>query len=157
MTRPGEQRDGSYGSIEERWRDQVRKTERDVYGAESVPSAGSPQAAAARPLDAEAILAAAERFTWAVAPLSERHWPLSTSREFLDVALRAVKDDEREGYVARLEAFVERHRARLEELLRAYGPGSKPASHGRNALVGQPESLVICERMESNPFLNRSQ
>ncbi|MFD7206287.1 hypothetical protein [Streptomyces sp. NPDC059893] len=52
-------------------------------------------------------------------------------------------NEERAGYIKRLEAFVEEHRDRLEELLRAYGPGSRPASHGRYALVGQPETLVI--------------
>ncbi len=33
-----------------------------------------------------------------------------------------------------------------------HGPDSEPASHGRYALVGQPETLVIVERMESAPF-----
>lgn len=50
-----------------------------------------------------------------------------TGRFFLDVALSAVCTEEREGYTARLEVFLEHHRARLEELLRAYGPGSRPA------------------------------
>lgn len=54
-------------------------------------------------------------------------------------------------------AFVEQHRARLEEILHTHGPGSRPASHGRYALIGQPETLVILERMESAPFLLRSQ
>ncbi|MER6687442.1 hypothetical protein [Streptomyces olivaceoviridis] len=49
------------------------------------------------------------------------------------------------------------HRARLEELLRAYGPGSRPASRGRYALIEQPETLVILERMETNPFGLRGQ
>jgi hypothetical protein len=35
----------------------------------------------------------------------------------------------------------------------AAGPGSAPAEHGRYALVGQPESLIICERFESAPLL----
>ncbi len=48
-----------------------------------------------------------------------------------------------------LEAFVEQHRARLKERPRAYGPGSRPASHGRYALVGQRETAVILERMET--------
>lgn len=41
------------------------------------------------------------------------------------------------------------------DLLRTYGPGSRPASHGRYALIGQPETLVILERMEAAPFLLR--
>lgn len=69
------------------------------------------------------------------------------------MALSAVRGDDRDSYLQRLEAFADRHRERLEELLRAYGPGSVPAEHGRCALVGQPESLVICERLESAPFL----
>jgi len=64
-----------------------------------------------------------------------------------------VGEEERDGYVQRLEAFAERHRERLAELLRAYGPGSAPAAHGRYALVGQPEALVICERMETARLL----
>ncbi|MFC7924809.1 hypothetical protein [Streptomyces cinereoruber] len=45
----------------------------------------------------------------------------------------------------------------MEELLRVYGPGSAPAAHGWYALIGQPETLVILERMENAPFLLRSQ
>ncbi|HBF85878.1 MAG TPA: hypothetical protein DD420_39965 [Streptomyces sp.] len=106
-------------------------------------------------LDAKDVLAAAERFTWAVAAPGVRHWP--DGSDFLDVALSAVRPEEREGYIERLEAFVEQHRPRLEEMLRTHGPGSKPASHGRYALIGQPETLVIVERMESAPFLLRGQ
>ncbi|MCL7496087.1 hypothetical protein M8I34_32485 [Streptomyces sp. MCA2] len=112
-------------------------------------------APAPAPLYARRILAVAEGFAWAIAAPGERHWP--DGGEFLDVALRAVRPEEREGYSERLTAFVEQHRARLEELLRAYGPGSRPASHGRYALVGQPETLVILERMETNPFGLRSE
>ncbi|MFE6156341.1 hypothetical protein [Streptomyces sp. NPDC057889] len=36
--------------------------------------------------------------------MSERRWPPSASREFLDVALRAVTDDEPDGYVALLRS-----------------------------------------------------
>ncbi|MFF8786675.1 hypothetical protein [Streptomyces sp. NPDC015125] len=116
--------------------------------------AEAPAPAAAPQPEAKDVLAAAERFPWALAALGERHWPAG---EFLDVALSAVRDKEREGYTERLETFVKQHRARLEELLRAYGPGSKPASHGRYALVGQPETLAILERMETNPFGLRAQ
>ncbi|MCZ4125448.1 hypothetical protein [Streptomyces sp. H39-S7] len=71
------------------------------------------------------------------------------------MALSAVREDEQDGYAQRLEAFAERHRERLEELVRAYGPGSRPAEYGRYLLVSQPESLIICERMESAPLLLR--
>ncbi|MGW2108029.1 hypothetical protein [Streptomyces sp. NPDC001948] len=113
-----------------------------------------PAPASAPPLYAKRVLAVAEGFAWAVAAPDERHWP---DGEFLDVALSAVRTEEREGYIERLEAFVEQHRARLEELLRACGPGSRPASHGRYALIGQPETLVVLERMEANPFGLRGQ
>ncbi|MFD3565976.1 hypothetical protein [Streptomyces sp. NPDC058667] len=75
----------------------------------------------------------------------------------MDVAQSAVHPEERKGYIERLAAFVEQHRARLEEMLPTHGPGSKPASHGRYALVGQPETLVILERMKAAPFLLRGQ
>ncbi|GLF98237.1 hypothetical protein [Streptomyces yaizuensis] len=111
-------------------------------------------APAPAPLYARRVLAVAEGFPWAVAAPGTRHWP---DGEFLTVALSAVRTEEREGYIKRLEEFVEQRRARLEELLRAYGPGSRPASRGRYALVGQPETLVIVERMEANPFGLRGQ
>ncbi|WP_372412811.1 hypothetical protein [Streptomyces luteireticuli] len=105
-------------------------------------------------LDEGEVLAAAEQFPWALAAPGERHWP---DGEFLDVALRAVRPEEREGYIEHLKVFVEQHRARLEEMLCGWGPGSKPAQFGRYALVGQPETLVILERMETNPFGLRGQ
>ncbi|MFE9804240.1 hypothetical protein ACWC98_35710 [Streptomyces goshikiensis] len=49
---------------------------------------------------------------WALAAPGERHWP---DGEFLNVALSAVRTEEREGYIEHLEVFVEQHRARLEE------------------------------------------
>ncbi|MFF7342052.1 hypothetical protein ACFZAT_32710 [Streptomyces sp. NPDC008163] len=121
--------------------------------APQATTADEPVPAPVPPLEATDVLAAAERFPWAVAAPGTRHWP--DGSDFLDAALSAVANDERAGYIERLEAFVEDHRARLEELLRAYGPGSRPASHGRYALVGQPETLVILERMEAAPFLLR--
>ncbi|MFD7678453.1 hypothetical protein [Streptomyces sp. NPDC060187] len=71
--------------------------------------------------------------------------------------MSAVRPEEREGYIERLGVFVEQHRARLEEMLRTHGPGSRPASHSRHTLIGQPETLVIVERMEAVPLLLRGQ
>ncbi|MGC5400823.1 hypothetical protein ACPXCP_34410 [Streptomyces sp. DT20] len=102
------------------------------------------------PLEAKDFLAA-EHFPWAGAAPGTRHWPDGT--DFLDVALSAVGDEERTGYIERLESFVEEHRDRLE----GHGPGSRPASHGRYALIGQPETLVILELMETHPFGLRAQ
>ncbi|MBM9506782.1 hypothetical protein [Actinacidiphila acididurans] len=59
-----------------------------------------------------------------------------------------MREEEHDGYVQSLEAFADRHRERLAEPMRAYGSGSAPAAHGRYTLVGQPETLVVCERME---------
>ncbi|MGI5518669.1 hypothetical protein [Streptomyces sp. CA-106131] len=103
-------------------------------------------------LDAKEILAVTQRFTWALTDPGHFLVP-ETSQEILAVALSAVREDERADYVQRLTAFADRHRERLEEMLRAYGPGSTPAEHGRYALVGQPESLVLCERFETAPLL----
>ncbi|MEV5525157.1 hypothetical protein AB0N43_32505 [Streptomyces pseudogriseolus] len=79
-------------------------------------------------LDAKDVLAAAERFPWA---LGRTGRAALAGRGVLDVALSAVRTEERQGHIERLEAFVEQHRASLEDLLHAYGPGSRPASHGR--------------------------
>ncbi|MFD9047845.1 hypothetical protein [Streptomyces zaomyceticus] len=106
-------------------------------------------------LDTAEALATALRCAWALAD-QDTWFPPSASAEILAVALGAVREDERDGYVQRLKEFTERHRERLERMLAAYGPGSAPAAHGRYALVGLPESLIICERMETMPFLLRS-
>jgi hypothetical protein len=102
--------------------------------------------------DPTEVLAAAQRCTWALTT-PDQFFTSEASSEILAVALSAVREEERDGYVQRLEAFADRHRERLAELLRAYGPGSAPAAHGRYALVGQPETLVICERMETARLL----
>ncbi|WP_097915903.1 hypothetical protein [Streptomyces sp. b84] len=113
----------------------------------------TPQEAPTLPaLDPAEVLAAAESCLWALAPQGERHWP---DGAFLATALSAVRPEEHAGYADRLQAFARKHRKRLEDLLHAYGPGSTPASHGRYALIGQPETLVILERMETAPFLLR--
>ncbi|WP_329156428.1 hypothetical protein OIU91_43125 (plasmid) [Streptomyces sp. NBC_01456] len=136
----------------------IEQHDANAYGQELAPPAPeeSPAPTPAPPvaLDARDVLAAAERFPWALAAPGTRHWP---NGAFLDVALSTVRTEDHEGYIERLAAFVEQHRGRLEELLRAYGPGSRPASHGRYALIGQPETLVILERMETSPFLLRGQ
>ncbi|MFE3143367.1 hypothetical protein [Streptomyces scopuliridis] len=103
-------------------------------------------------LDAQEVLTAAQQSTWALTDPGNWFLP-DSSTEILTVALNAVREDERDGYTQRLEAFAEQHRERLQEMLHQYGPGSAPSEHGRYALVGQPESLIICERMETAPFL----
>ncbi|MGW7620825.1 hypothetical protein ACWGLG_34310 [Streptomyces antimycoticus] len=103
-------------------------------------------------LDADEVRAAARRCTWACADPAH-FFDAEASAEILTVALSAVRDEERADYAQHLETFADRHRERLEKMLRAYGPGSAPAEYGRYALVGQPESLVICERLETAPLL----
>ncbi|MBU3869029.1 hypothetical protein KN815_34755 [Streptomyces sp. 4503] len=114
--------------------------------------AEAPAPAAAAVLDAEEVRAAARRCTWACADPAHFFDP-EASEEILAVALSAVRDEERADYAQHLETFADRHRERLEKMLRAYGPGSAPAEYGRYALVGQPESLVLCERLETTPLL----
>lgn len=123
--------------------------------ASSTPAPPAQEPGPAAALDAKEVMAAAQRCTWALADPGDFLVP-EASDEILTVALSAVREDERAGYAQRLEEFAEQHRERLEELLRAYGPGSTPASHGRYMLAGQPESLIVCERMEAAPFLLRS-
>lgn len=122
--------------------------------ASPAPELPEQEPAPAAALDAMEVLAAAQRCTWALADPGD-FLNSEASEEILGVALSAVRKDEQAGYAQRLEEFANRHRGRLEELLRAYGPGSEPASHGRYMLAGQPESLIVCERMESAPFLLR--
>ncbi|MFF6961692.1 hypothetical protein [Streptomyces sp. NPDC008317] len=118
-----------------------------------VPQPAAPPAApAGSALDPAEVLAAALRCTWALTT-PDQFFTTEASSEILTVALSAVREEEHDGYVQRLEAFAHRHRERLEKLLRTHGPGSAPAAHGRYALVGQPETLVVCERMETARLL----
>ncbi|MER8233136.1 hypothetical protein [Streptomyces sp. NPDC094049] len=119
------------------------------------PASTPPAQELAPTLDTKKVLAAARRCTWALAGPGDFLDP-EASDEILATALGAVREDEKAGYPEGLEAFAEQHRARLEKLLHAYGPGSAPASHGRYVLAGRPESLIIYERMEAAPFLLRS-
>ncbi|GAA3352425.1 hypothetical protein GCM10017744_001360 [Streptomyces antimycoticus] len=112
----------------------------------------APAPAASAALDADEVLAVARRCTWACADPIHFFGP-EASAEILTVALSAVRDEERANYPERLATFADQPRKRLEKMLRAYGPGSAPAEYGRYALVGQPESLVICERLETTPLL----
>jgi hypothetical protein len=98
--------------------------------------ARTPAACAVRPdtkqtdLDAGEALAAAKRFPRALAAPDESHWP---NGEFLDAALRAVRTAERERYIERLNARVEQHRTRLEEILHGCRPDIRPAEFSRYA------------------------
>ncbi|MBW5422026.1 hypothetical protein GKQ77_10675 [Streptomyces sp. BG9H] len=73
-------------------------------------------------LDIANCLAAAHVGPWL--HRAEHH---RSAGEVLDVALGGVRSGAREGHIERLETFVEEHRARLEELLGAYGLGSRTA------------------------------
>ncbi|MGW6327253.1 hypothetical protein [Streptomyces sp. NPDC055100] len=87
----------------------------------------------------EDLLAAAERFPWAMAAPGERHWP--DGGDFLEVALSAVRPKEREGYIERLEAFVEQHRARR-------GGDAAHAPAGQQARLARP---VRADRTARDP------
>ncbi|KOT65558.1 MULTISPECIES: hypothetical protein [Streptomyces] len=101
------------------------------------PASPAPQEApvedpgSAPALDATNVLAAAERFPWALAAPGERHW---SGGEFLDVALSAVRTEERQGYIERLEALAPRSLRRRSAVdtgsSRAHGPtaGAPPVT-----------------------------
>ncbi|MFD7099505.1 hypothetical protein [Streptomyces xanthophaeus] len=144
--RPGSKRRYSAG---------MNQQDMDAYGQGLRPHEAPVRESVPTP-DVQAVLAAARRCTWALTEPGHFLVP-DASEEIALVALSAVREDERDGYVQHLEAFAEQHRERLEEVVRGYGPGSPPAAgYGRYFLVGQPESLIIVERMESAPFLMRA-
>ncbi|MFB7032199.1 MULTISPECIES: hypothetical protein [unclassified Streptomyces] len=106
-------------------------------------------------IDVREALEVARRCAWAL--VGPQHFLVpDASEEIALVALEAVRDHERDGYAQRLQEFAAQHRGRLEEMVRSYGPDSALAEYGRYFLVGQPEALLIIERMENAPFLMRS-
>ena len=54
--------------------------------------------------------------------------------------------------MGQLEAFAEANRERLAKLYALYGPGGTFAAESRCYLTHQPESIVVCERLETVPM-----
>ncbi|MDQ1041915.1 hypothetical protein [Streptomyces sp. V4I2] len=73
------------------------------------------------------------------------------SQEILAVVLPCVSAEQQDDYVRQLEAFAEASRERLVQLYRKYGPGGKFADERHCYLTHQPESVVVCERLDSVP------
>ncbi|QFZ78418.1 hypothetical protein GFH48_38690 [Streptomyces fagopyri] len=67
----------------------------------------------------------------------------------MHVVLNCVGADDQGGYVRRLEAFAETSRERLVKLYSRYGPGGTSADERHCYLTHQPESFVICERLDT--------
>jgi hypothetical protein len=74
------------------------------------------------------------------------------SEEILMVVLKCVSAEQQEGYARQLEAFAEANRERLGDLYGKYGPGRKFADESRCYLTHQPESVVVCERLDTVPM-----
>ncbi|MFJ9590533.1 hypothetical protein [Streptomyces acidicola] len=74
------------------------------------------------------------------------------SEEILTVVLKSVSAEQQEGYVRQLESFADANRERLGQLYGKYGPGGKFADESRCYLTHQPESVVVCERLDTVPM-----
>ncbi|MFE5563119.1 hypothetical protein [Streptomyces sp. NPDC056544] len=79
-------------------------------------------------------------------------WDEELSYELLGVALRTVRLADREAYPQVLEEYLVAHRARLEKLWRVYGPNGVFPYEGVYHLIEQPESFVLCERIDRAPM-----
>ncbi|MFB8166209.1 hypothetical protein G3I31_07365 [Streptomyces sp. SID9913] len=74
------------------------------------------------------------------------------SEDILSVVLKAVSAEQQDGYVQRLEAFAEDNRERLAQLYGRYGPGGPFEDEDRCYLTHRPESVVVCERLDTVPL-----
>ncbi|MFE4757888.1 hypothetical protein ACFRIB_48245 [Streptomyces mirabilis] len=74
------------------------------------------------------------------------------SEEILPVVLKAVSAEQQDGYVRQLEAFAETNRERLVQLYAQYGPGGRFEDRDLCYLTHQPESVVVCERLDVVPM-----
>ncbi|MEU8810656.1 hypothetical protein ACN6LC_004530 [Streptomyces violaceoruber] len=101
----------------------------------------------------EQVLAAAERIFAELTGRSD--YSREASLETLAVVLTAVAAEDQADYITQLEDFATRNRDRLTELYRKYGPGGELARLERSGLIEQPESIVICERLDAAPMLLR--
>lgn len=97
------------------------------------------------------VLAVCEEHYAAVTGTSPDQWDQESSREIVDIALRAVRLADRETYPQALDEYLVANRARLEQLWRVYGPaGVFP--QGVYHLVELPGSFMLCERLKTAPM-----
>ncbi|MFG2986014.1 hypothetical protein ACGFYQ_33010 [Streptomyces sp. NPDC048258] len=73
------------------------------------------------------------------------------TEEVLAAVLGTMSPRQRAGYAGRLTEFAVTHRARLERLFAAFGPGSAIAVHGRYSLVHSATSIAVLERLVAAP------
>ncbi|MEV8536412.1 hypothetical protein [Streptomyces sp. NPDC051211] len=73
------------------------------------------------------------------------------TEEVLGVVLATMSPRERARYAGQLTEFAVAHRARLEQLFAAFGPGSSITVHGRYSLVHSVTSIAVLERLAAAP------
>ncbi|MEV6951047.1 hypothetical protein [Streptomyces sp. NPDC051183] len=73
------------------------------------------------------------------------------TEEVLGAVLGTMSPRQRAGYAGRLAQFAAAHRARLERLFAAYGPGSAITVHGRYSLLHSATSIAVLERLIAVP------
>ncbi|MDX2576661.1 hypothetical protein PV332_14405 [Streptomyces scabiei] len=135
----------------------VRKARTAAAASEIPPAAPSrPQRSAPTAVDSvgeeqvHQVLEAAERIF--VSLTGYTGYDRGLSEDILPVVLKAVSAEQQDGYVQRLEAFAEDNRERLAQLYGKYGPGGPFEDQARCYLTHQPESVVVCERLDTVPL-----
>ncbi|MFD3698808.1 hypothetical protein ACFWUZ_22110 [Streptomyces sp. NPDC058646] len=73
------------------------------------------------------------------------------TEEVLAAVLGTMSPRQRAGYAGRLMEFALAHRARLQRLFAAFGPGSTITVHGRYSLVHSSTSIAVLERLVTAP------
>ncbi|WP_331744132.1 hypothetical protein OG747_49825 (plasmid) [Streptomyces sp. NBC_01384] len=96
------------------------------------------------------VLEAAERSFVSLTGYSR--YDRDLSQEILAVVLKCVGAEQQDGYAEQLEAFAKADRERLVMLFSQYGPGGAFADESRCYLTYQPESIVVCERLDTVPM-----
>jgi hypothetical protein len=81
--------------------------------------------------------------------------PQFTAQSSHAVALSAVREEERPGTWSAWRRSPHSTASAWRRCCAGGGRAARPPRTGRYILVGQPESLIICERMESRLFLLR--
>ncbi|MFJ8390543.1 hypothetical protein ACIQ9Q_39840 [Streptomyces sp. NPDC094438] len=104
---------------------------------------------AVAPAYVERVLAVVERLYRELTGRTE--WDREVSCQTLTVILTCVSTGEQGGYPERLARFVRAHHGRLTRLYRAYGPQGRYPDQTCH-LAAQPESIVLCERLQATPF-----
>lgn len=95
------------------------------------------------------IMSQAERLFYTFCP---QEFSRDLTRIVTSTLLEAIDPRQIDSYTLDLAGFAELNRKKLEVIFNRWGPNTPAADNGSFILAGQPESIVIFERISNGPI-----